>query len=109
MAGEIDDSGAQFTGFWSGEIIPPKHGEQKLWTLVQWFTTSSHAETWRQSATRAAVLSERASFIRKEALAFLQPKLPCFGTFSRIQQSALIRNRIELTRSFFWSLQPSQN
>src|SRR5262249_51922412 len=62
-------SGAQFPGFWSGEIIPPKHAERREWTLVQWFSTGSQAESWRQSATRAAILSERSSFTAKEALA----------------------------------------
>jgi antibiotic biosynthesis monooxygenase (ABM) superfamily enzyme len=61
-------AGAQFPGFWSGEILPPKLGARTDWKVIQWYSTAEQAERWKQSATRATILGERTSLFEQDAV-----------------------------------------
>lgn len=42
-------TGAQFPGFWSGEIIAPARGDCPEWTLIQRFRTEADTKAWENS------------------------------------------------------------
>lgn len=54
-------AGAEFPGFWSGEIIPPLHLELAEWTLIQRFANENAADAWRQSEERKKILADLSS------------------------------------------------
>ncbi|MBY0357888.1 MAG: hypothetical protein K2W82_07790 [Candidatus Obscuribacterales bacterium] len=57
-------AGAEFPGFWSGEIIPPLRLELAEWTLIQRFANVEAIEVWRQSEERKKILGELSSDLR---------------------------------------------
>ena len=51
-------SGAEFPGFWSGEIIPPAASEPTVWRLIERYASIDQARDWKESAIRQQLLGD---------------------------------------------------
>lgn len=50
-------AGAEFPGFWSGEIIAPQLPDHEQWSIIQRFNTAQQATSWKQSTVRQEIIA----------------------------------------------------